>query len=101
MLYPSELLARSGRASTVADGAKRGTSTKQLYSIPDVYASGMIRTARVRFAVTSMRTFHCLLPITLAFHRLWYFRRSLGLAFYAASSVSGFAFQNSSRMRPS
>ena len=57
MLYPSELLAHSGRASTVADGAKRGTSTKQLYSIPDMYASGMIRTARGRFAVTSMRTF--------------------------------------------
>src|SRR5213083_2500732 len=101
MLYPSELLARSGRASTVADGAKRGTSTKQLYSIPDVYASGMIRTARGRFAVTSMRTFHCLRPIPLAFHRLWSGRRTRRLAFNSTSTESGRAFQKSRRMRPS
>src|SRR6266850_3075735 len=33
MLYPSELLARSGRASTLAEGAKRGNVIEHYYSI--------------------------------------------------------------------
>src|SRR5690349_11958146 len=41
MLYPSELLARNGRPSTLAEGAKRGNVTERLYSIRYVYSIGM------------------------------------------------------------